>query len=268
MNKGWYYIAAKNDLFLIKESDVNWKDVRKGLGLGAGLGVGVLGLGLLSNNLPNQAPSPAQQTTQVEQAPVATNKPQQPQVQQTEQTEQSQQTEQPQQSFVSDNELESFISHWEGGARSKAYKDSKGIWTIAIGFNLESPNASSILKQIGADKKSLIAGKTSLSKDQMSKLFKINLKTAINDAKIWIPNLESQPKEIQKICVDMSFNMGGPTLSQFQTTGKYIANKNYAAAASRLERTLWFGQVGKRSKNHVSLLKNLAKQQDQEKKDK
>lgn len=264
MNKGWYYFASKNDKLFVKESDINWRDVGKGLGWGAGLGSASVGLGFLANNLPNQQPKPIQNSYQLEMAPkekFEENTQNKTIEQKNEQVDQK-----PSQivspkinktSFVSDKDLESFISPWEGGAKSRAYKDSKGIWTIGIGFNLESPNADTILKQIGANKSGLISHKTSLSKEQMSSLFKINLKTAIEDAKKWIPNLESHPKEVQKICVDLSFNMGGPRLSKFKITRENIINKNYKEAAYELEKSEWFGQVGNRSKHHVSVLKNL-----------
>lgn len=254
---GWY-IKAKN-LTLHKEADVNWKDVRKGLGMGGALGALPLSFSLMGQpSVPEnkqQAPIKEVQNQQFQTKlePVKTE--QAPQLQQ--------QTQQASQGLVSENELESFIAPFEGGFIARAYKDSKGIWTVGCGFNLERPDADSILKSIGATKEGLISGKETLSQDQMSKLFRVNLKTAISDAQKWIPNLSGQPKEIQLICVDMSFNMGGPTISKFINTGKAIVNKEYAKAANLMEKSVWYGQVGNRSKHHVKVMKDLAKNQVQ-----
>jgi len=266
MQNKWYNIARQNEKTLTKESD-NYFDKLKYLGLGAGIGAGIstgfIGSNMHQDKMQDMNTSPnkielRQNNFPQENTKNVSNKQDQPTINSNPEKIEQKNTE-PQ---ASDEELKSFISFWEGGPRKEAYRDSKGIWTIAIGFNLERSDADKILAQIGANKKDLISHKTSLNNEQMDKLFEINLKTAIADAKKWIPNLSSQPKEVQKICIDMSFNMGISTLSDFKTTAKYIINKNYAAAASRLEKTAWYNQVGRRSKNHIKTLRDLAKQSD------
>jgi len=258
---GWY-IRAKS-LTLHKEADVNWKDVRKGLGIGGALGVLPLSFSLMGQpSVPENKQQAPTREVQPQQQPAKAAPVEQPKA---EQAPQPQKTE-PQQSsqgLVSEDELESFIAPFEGGFIAKAYKDSKGIWTVGCGFNLERKDADSLLKSIGATKNGLISGKETLNQSQMSKLFRVNLKTAIADAQKWIPNLNSQPKEVQLICVDMSFNMGGPTLAKFNNTGKAITAKDYAKAASLMEKSAWYGQVGNRSKHHVRVMRELAKNQVQ-----
>ena len=45
------------------------------------------------------------------------------------------------------DEIKSLIQQHEG-IHSAAYKDSRGIWTVGIGFNLERPDARAIFKQL------------------------------------------------------------------------------------------------------------------------
>lgn len=257
-NQNGWYTRAKNPT-LNKEADINWKDVGKGLGMGGALAALPLSLGLMGQpSMPNK---PQQSTKQVETPapkaePVQEQKPQAPQKEQAK-------PQQAAQGMVSEDELEAFIAPFEGGFIAKAYQDSKNIWTVGCGFNLERPDADAILKSIGATKQGLISGKETLSQEQMSKLFRVNLKTAIADAQKWIPNLSSQPKEVQLICIDMSFNMGGPTISKFVNTGKDIINKQYAKAADNMEKSAWYKQVGNRSKHHVKVMRDLAKNQAQ-----
>lgn len=260
---GWY-IRAKS-LTLHKEADINWKDVRKGLGIGGALGALPLSFSLMGQpSVPENKQQAPTKEIQPQQQPAKATPSEQPKAEQTQKAAPQKTT--PQQStqgMVSEDELEAFIAPFEGGFIAKAYKDSKGIWTVGCGFNLERPDADTLLKSIGATKKGLISGKETLNQEQMSKLFRVNLKTAIADAQRWIPNLNSHPKEVQLICVDMSFNMGGPTLSKFVNTGKAIINKEYTKAASLMEKSAWYRQVGNRSKHHVEVMKELGKNQAQ-----
>lgn len=260
---GWYK-KAKNISSLKKESDLDWKGVGKGLGMGALLSTLPLNSGMMAGtNLPNNNTSINTTNTglssnnkkqdiknedkPVQKEPEISKKPQEDK--QTKTVEKS--------NSPSLEELENFIAPFEGGYIGKAYKDSKGIWTIGVGFNLQRQDADKILASIGASKKELIAGRQTLNKSQMSALFKENLKTAINDAHSWIPNLSSLPKEVQLICIDMSFNMGGPTLRTFINTGQKIKAGKFSEAADLLETSRWYKQVGNRSKHHVSVLRKL-----------
>jgi lysozyme len=162
-----------------------------------------------------------------------------------------------QSSIVSVEDLRSFIAPWEGGYRSKAYQDSKGIWTIGVGYNLEQNSADTELKALGVNKQDLISGKKSLNQQQMDVLFDKSIKRAVADAHKWIPNLNTLPKEVQLICIDMAFNMGGGTIMTFTNTGKAIQSKQFDKAADLMEKSRWYGQVGNRSKHHVEVMRKL-----------
>lgn len=157
----------------------------------------------------------------------------------------------------SDDELEQFIGNWEG-IRPEAYKDSEGNWTVGIGFNLERSDAKSILQGLGLSKSKLINKQQSLSPDQISKLFAINLKTAKADALAWCPNLYEHPIEIQKIIIDFAFNLGATKLRKFPKAQEAFANKDYRRAAAEMKDSTWYGQVGRRSKHHVKTVGSYA----------
>lgn len=60
---------------------------------------------------------------------------------------------------------------------------------------------------------------------------------------------------IQTVLVNMIYNMGELRLSKFAPTMALIKNKEYAAAAARIEKTPYFKQTGDRSKELVKRLR-------------
>ncbi len=155
-----------------------------------------------------------------------------------------------------------FITNWEGN-RLETYYDTKGIPTIGIGFNLKKGGAKERIESLGLSYSKIINKEQSITQEQSVRLFNEDYKTALSDAQRWIPNLSQQPKEVQMICIDMAFNMGLKTIMTFNTTSNLIQNHKYNEAASNLEKTAWYKQVGRRSKNHVAMLRQIAKNQNQ-----
>lgn len=66
---------------------------------------------------------------------------------------------------------------------------------------------------------------------------------------------ESQPYVVQTVLVNMIFNLGTTRLSKFAPTLALFAKGDYKGAASRLENTAWYKQVGHRSKELVERLR-------------
>ena len=150
------------------------------------------------------------------------------------------------------DEILQFIKEHEG-YRPHVYKDSLGIPTIGIGFNLMRPDSKKIAQQANVNYEDILSGKYTLTDDQVKEIFKITLSIAYKDAKQWLPGFDNLPKNIKLAVLDLSFNMGYTRLSKFIKTKNFIINKNYKAAASELQNSKWATQVGKRVKSVVSL---------------
>lgn len=150
------------------------------------------------------------------------------------------------------DDILNFIKKHEG-YRPSVYKDTLGIPTIGIGLNLTRPDAKKIVKSVGANYDNVLSGKDSLSDNQIKEIFKITLKIAYNDAKLWIPNFDSLPKNIKLAVLDMSFNLGYPRLSKFVKTKEHILNGDYNKAAIELQDSKWATQVGDRAKSIIKL---------------
>lgn len=142
------------------------------------------------------------------------------------------------------------------GVRPRVYKDSLGIPTVGIGFNLLRPDAPAVLNKISANYNDILSGKTELSNQQMQELFNICLKIAYADAKKYIPSFDSLPKNIKLGLLDMSFNLGYGRLSKFVKTREHILNNDYKSAAAELQNSKWAKQVGNRSASIISLFLN------------
>ncbi len=161
-------------------------------------------------------------------------------------------------STVSLNSAADFIAPFEGGHKLKAYKDSHNIWTIGVGFNLERKDADQMLKSVGAPTKNeIINNKKQITLDQSKKIFNKTVEEAFKNAQRWMPNLQEHPEIVQKICIDLSFNLGPTKLSNFKNTQSLIFQKKYKEAAKELAKSRWASQTGQRASHHIQVLNNL-----------
>ena len=55
------------------------------------------------------------------------------------------------------------------------------------------------------------------------------------------------PENIQRVLVNMCFNLGGTRLSKFKNMLKACREHNWDEMAVQMEDSRWFGQVGLRS---------------------
>lgn len=139
------------------------------------------------------------------------------------------------------------------GYRNKVYLDSVGKKTIGIGFNMTRADAPALIKQIGGNYDRLLNGEDVLTDEQILDLFKLNIKTAYNDAKKYLPNFDSLPRNIKLAVLDMSFNLGYPRLNKFVNTKKYIEAGEYDKAGDEILKSKWAIQVKNRAKSLATL---------------
>jgi GH24 family phage-related lysozyme (muramidase) len=138
------------------------------------------------------------------------------------------------------------------GERSTVYKDSKGISTVGIGFNLEQPGAKEAIEYIGADFDNVRSGQIALTKEQIKILGDISLANAIMQADKLYPNLASLPYQKRAVVVDLAYNIGGEKLdNQFVRFSAALRNGNIEEAAKELTGTKYEKQVGERAKQNI-----------------
>ena len=158
-------------------------------------------------------------------------------------------------SFWSDTP--SMIERHEG-RRNEVYKDSLGIPTIGIGYNLRNATAKEDLAKVGANLKEVLRGKQ-LSDDQVNELFRMSLDRALKDAKSYYPEFDKLPDAAKGVLVDMSFNLGLTKLKGFKDLKTALGKGNYNAAADAMIDSAWYKQVKTRGVKLVNIMRGLAR---------
>lgn len=111
--------------------------------------------------------------------------------------------------FVMDfsEKLRDFIKKHEG-VRAKVYKDTLGIETIGVGFNLRRADAKDICKGFGIDYDAILSGKSILTTKQVDDLLDKDLKACQDDLKVLFNDWDSRPDDFKLVLVDMRFQLG------------------------------------------------------------
>ncbi len=151
--------------------------------------------------------------------------------------------------------IQEIISYNEG-SRQCVYTDSLGHPTIGIGFNLDKSGASDELAQLGLDYDSVRSGATCLNEDQITSLFNTDLDSATDGVRGCVSTFDDLPDCIQKVLLDMTFNMGPSSLCGWPNLITQLNNQDYQGAANNLRSSKWCGQVGSRCTRDVSLMEN------------
>lgn len=144
------------------------------------------------------------------------------------------------------------------GRHNKVYKDSLGIPTIGIGYNLRNSTAKKDLSQVGANLNDVLRGKE-LTNKQVNDLFKISLDRSLRDAKIYYPGFNELPETAKGILVDMSFNLGLNKLRGFKDLKKALHVSNYDKAADAMVDSKWYKQVKSRGVRLVNMMRGLSR---------
>ena len=131
----------------------------------------------------------------------------------------------------------------EEGYRTKAYKDTKGYWTVGIGHLLSKTVSFEGL--VWSDAK-------------VRTVFENDLDSSLRSAKEIFPQYETLPPNVQLAILDMIFNLGGNGFRQFKTVIRMINAGRYKDAAVAALDSKWARQdVPNRARRTAKLLSNV-----------
>lgn len=122
------------------------------------------------------------------------------------------------------NKLKDSLIQHEGN-KPKPYTCSAGKLTIGIGHNLDNPLSPKAIDQIFVD----------------------DVDTAIEELNRAFPSWTDHNNTRQNVLIEMMFNLGAPTLSQFKKMWSALASKNYVKASIEMLDSKWAKQVHKRA---------------------
>jgi lysozyme len=133
------------------------------------------------------------------------------------------------------------------GRRSKAYKDSRGIWTIGIGHNLQvDPTLYPHLQHL-VD--------VGLTDQEIDDLFAHDVLTASKDLDLHLPWWRNLDVTRQAVILDMTFEMGIGGLMKFTHALASLQAGDYAKAAEQFTESAWDKQVPNRAKEDTDLIR-------------
>ena len=145
------------------------------------------------------------------------------------------------------------------GKEPSVYDDSEGNRTIGIGFNLEEPSNRRKAEALGFNVQDMLSGKKVLSDKEIKMLYNESIKQAADDANAYLPQAGRQPPVVQKVLLDMAFNLGLTRLNGFVEMRKALIKGDYNKAAKEMIDSKWYNQVGNRSKRLVDMMRSAAR---------
>ena len=172
-------------------------------------------------------------------------------------------------------DIKTLIAKHEGERRD-AYLDSRRIWTIGIGFNLERQGADAALAAAGVNRDVIWAAIEEakraghgqkpgdhtvdlLTDAEVDALFQTDVTEAIAGARRLCPGYDAWPSTAQAVLVDLVYNVGESKLSTWKhTLGAFNARDWKGVGNNLLATQPWFNQVGRRAQENVNLMYGLA----------
>jgi lysozyme len=140
------------------------------------------------------------------------------------------------------------------GKRLKAYKDTKGLWSIGIGRNLDGVGTTPLART----KQDVIAnGITDVECDQLFNYDIGRTEADLDRYATWWRKLDPVR---QRVMLNMCFNMGWGAgtshgLHTFVNTLGMIERGDYSRAADAMLQSKWAREVGDRAKRLADMMK-------------
>jgi len=88
---------------------------------------------------------------------------------------------------------------------------------------------------------------TPVEKDRIDNAFAEDCDTAVSDCCSLFLNFISHPSQVQRVLVNMAFNLGRTRLGRFKNMITAVNEGNYTKAADEMVDSRWYNQVGNRS---------------------
>lgn len=132
------------------------------------------------------------------------------------------------------------------GYKEEIYLDSVGEKTFGIG-HLVTPKDDEWAKPVGAR----------VGSDRIAEAFKGDLRIAYFIAYGIFDGLADRPLEVQRVLINMAFNLGGPRLRKFKKMIAAYEAEDYITMADEMQDSKWFRQVGSRGRELVARIRKL-----------
>lgn len=142
--------------------------------------------------------------------------------------------------------LEKYLIENEG-FETKVYKDSLGIPTIGVGYNLNQRNAANHMASLGLNYNDVRNGKVKLTKGQVRQLLEITVGMLENVVTKQYPLFGTFSITRQIVLLDLAFNVGATRLAGFKNFNNYVNKGMWLEASIELLDSSYAIQVGARA---------------------
>lgn len=152
----------------------------------------------------------------------------------------------------------------EEGFSPRVYKDTSGIRTVGIGFNMQQPGARRIWEQAGLSTpfNTVLTGKADISREDADRLHDVMMEKATEAAPRVVKGLDTLSDNRQAVIRDMLYQLGEGEAKKFAPTFKLIEKGRYAEAAARLRTAKVASQAPNRvARNAYMLEHNVSREQ-------
>jgi len=127
------------------------------------------------------------------------------------------------------------------GIKYELYLCSEGHLTGGIGHLITEWDAEYYDKPIG----------TKVEIDQVDDWFAKDIKVSVKDCEDLFSNFNDLPEDIQHVLINMSFQLGRPTLSKFKNMIAAVHEEDYQEMANQMEDSRWFRQTPNRAQRLI-----------------
>lgn len=97
---------------------------------------------------------------------------------------------------------------------------------------------------------------TTVDVDRVNDVFEEDLDTAIDECLVLFPDLLEYLEPVQRVLVNMTFNLGRPRLSRFRKMIAAVEANDWNEAANQMVDSKWYRQVKTRGVELVELMRS------------
>ena len=131
------------------------------------------------------------------------------------------------------------------GYVTEIYLDSENLPTFGIGHLVTE-----------ADMEYSWPVGTPVTDERILQVFHDDCQTAYTDACAIFMNLGSHPTDVQRVCINMAFNLGRNRPSKFKKMITAVNEGNYSKAADEMIDSKWYHQVKRRGEELVEIMRD------------
>lgn len=138
------------------------------------------------------------------------------------------------------------------GLRTHAYQDTKGLWTVGVGYNLSARGTGELKRLLGRPFPADLS-KVVLTEAEALQVLAVIVAGFRDTTKRRWPHFDVLDAVRQKVVLDLVFNMGHRA-ETFRNTKAAVERADWPAAAAGLLQSKWASDVGPDRAGRLSVM--------------